>query len=73
MITVKTRKVAWIARWKYVRNFLKDLSVVGLSDIPWYGTTYEQWWHEKTVVIVNRIINRTASGASGIDTPRNTF
>ena len=49
MMTVKTMKGACIARWKHVSNFLKDLPVVGRSDIPWYRTTHEQWWHQKTV------------------------
>ena len=34
MMTARTRKGAWIARWKHVSNFVKDLPVVGRSDIP---------------------------------------
>ena len=34
MMTARTRKGAWIARWKHVSNFVKDLPVVGRSEIP---------------------------------------
>ena len=73
MMTVKTRKGGWIARWKHVRNFVRDLPAVGRSDIPWYHTIYEQWWNKNTVVLVNRIINLLASVASEVDTPMDTF